>query len=119
MQTTFYDRNGTPTAYIEDGVHIFLFNGKPVGYIDGISIFAYSGRHLGWFEDNWVRDHWGNCVFFTDETSGGGPVKPVRGVKPVKGVKHVKPVKGVKEVKPVKAVKSLSWSETSDQSFFP
>lgn len=30
---TFYDSHGNPTAYLyDDGVHIYLFNGKPVAY---------------------------------------------------------------------------------------
>jgi hypothetical protein len=118
MQKTFYDKNGRPTAYSEDEIHIYLFNGEAVGYLDGDSVFSYSGTHLGSYEDNWIRDHSGNCVFFTDETSGGGPVRPARGVKPLKSVKSAKPVKGVKQVKSAKAGKSLSWSKLSGEPFF-
>jgi glutaredoxin len=118
MQINFYDKNGKPTAYTEDGIHIYLFSGEAVGYLDGDSVFSYLGVHLGWFEDNWIRDHSGNCVFFTDETTGGGPVRPTRGVKPLKSVKSEKPTKGIRQVKPVKAGKSLFWSRLTAKSFF-
>ena len=30
----FYDNHGRPTAYTEDDVHIYLFTGEPVAYLD-------------------------------------------------------------------------------------
>ena len=117
MTIDFYDKSGRPIAYMADGQHIYLFSGKPVAFLSGNAVYSFSGRHLGWFEDGWVRDKAGKCVFFTSDANGG-PVKPVKRVKPVKGVKQVKPVKGVKQVKAVKAVKSLSWSNLSGKQFF-
>ena len=118
MQTVFYDKTGNPTAYTEDGIHIFLFSGKPVAYLEGDSVFSFTGVHLGWYEDHWVRDHKGNCVFFTDETTGGGPVRPSPGTKPLKSVKSQIPRKGVRQVRPTKAGKSLFWSVLSGAPFF-
>jgi hypothetical protein len=117
MDITFYDSYGRAIAYTDDGKYIYLFSGKPVAYIDGKSIFSYGGSYLGMFEDGWVTDRQGKCVFFT-EMSSGGPLKPVRTVKPVKGVKGIKPTKGIKQLKPVRAVLSLSWSAHSGISFF-
>ncbi|MBR9683673.1 hypothetical protein GOV03_03985 [Candidatus Woesearchaeota archaeon] len=118
MSTTFYDNNGNAVAYTEDGEHIFLFNGKASAFISQNSIHSYSGKHLGWFEDGWIRDHSGLCVFFTENTMGSGPVKPVRSVKPVKSVKQVRPVKGVKHISQVRPVKSMGWSNQSGEQFF-
>jgi hypothetical protein len=118
MQNTFYNRSGSPIAYTSDDTHIFLFNGKPVAYFQDSSIYSYSGKHLGWFENGWVRDHSGSCVFFTQDASGSGPIKPIKGIKPVKGVKGIKPIKGIKEIKPIKPIKSSSWSQLSGQQFF-
>lgn len=117
MTIDFYDSSGSPVAYCEDREHIFLFSGEPVAFLDNNAVYSFSGEHLGWFEDGWIRDKSGHCVFFTSDATGG-PVKPAKHVKPVKGVKHVKPVKGVKHVKSVKAVKSLSWSPLSGEQFF-
>jgi hypothetical protein len=114
---TFYDHRGMPVAYASDGRSIYLFSGKPVGYLDGDSVYAYSGRHLGWFVDGWIRDHRGNCVYFT-ENARGGPVKPVKRVKPVRGVRQVRPVRGVRQVRPVRPVRSLSWSRFTGSAFF-
>lgn len=113
----FYDQNGTPVAYTQDGVHIYTFSGCPVAYFHGDSIFSFTGQHLGRFEDGWVRDNSGHCVFYTHDAQGG-PVRPVKSIKPVKSVKSAKPVKSVKSVRPVKAVKSLSWSALSGEHFF-
>lgn len=108
---TFYDSNGKPIAYLEeDGVHIFLYNGKPVAYLSEDAVYSFSGKHLGWFENGWIRDLRGRCVFFTNISTGSGPIKPIKQIKPVKGVKHIKPIKGVKQVRKVKAVKSLTWN---------
>ena len=117
MTTDFYDKSGAPVAYCEDGEHIYMFSGQPVAFLNEDTVYSFSGKHIGWFEDGWIRDKFGHCVFFTDEATSG-PVKPVKHVKPVKGVKHVKPVKGIKEVTSVKAVKSLSWSPLSGSQFF-
>ncbi|WP_299599451.1 4-fold beta flower protein [uncultured Microbulbifer sp.] len=117
MALNFYDQSGSPIAYSEDGIHIYLFTGQPAAYLSGNTVYAFSGAHIGWFEDGWIRDTRGGCAFFS-ESAKGGPVKPVKHVKPVKGVKHVKPVKGVRAVKSVKAVKSLSWSPLSGVQFF-
>ena len=114
----FYNSKGKPIAYIcDDGEHIYLFNGKPVAYLSENIVYGFNGYHLGWFEDGWVRDKRGKCVFFT-ENANGGPVKPIKQIAPIKGIKHIKPVKGVKHIASVKSVDSLSWSELSVEQFF-
>jgi len=118
LDETFYDKTGRPVAYTEDDVHIYLFNGRPVAYFHEQSIYSFQGDHLGWYKNGWIRDNSGRCVFFTEETAGGGPVKPVRYVKPVKHVKHVMTVKSVRHVRPVTPVDALTWSELSGNSFF-
>lgn len=115
---TFYNRQGKPTAYTNDEVHIYLFSGTPVAYFSNDSVYSFSGKHLGRIGNGWIRDNSGKCVFFTTEASGSGPVKPVRGVSPVKGVRGVRPVKSVKQTKPSKPVNSTSWSSLSSEDFF-
>ena len=118
MEMTFYDHNGSPIAYTADGTHIYLFSGEPVAYINRESVYVYYGKHVGWFIDDWIRDHSGGCVFFTEHTARGGPSKPIKRIKPVKGVKGIKPIKGIKQIKPIKPIKSLSWSRLSGEHFF-
>ncbi len=117
METTFYNIHGDPIAYSENGIDVYLFDGKPVAYIDDTSIYSFDGKHLGWFIKGWVRDHHGFCVFFTQNASGG-PMKSIKSIKPIKSFKMTKPVKNVKEQKPNKPIESLNWSPHSDQNFF-
>ena len=114
----FWDRHGQPVAYVDDdGESVYLWNGTPCGWISDSGVYAYSGRFLGSFDDGWVRDLRGSCVFFADD-SVGGPVRPVRQVRPVRGVRGVRPVRGVRQVKPVRPVSSLGWSPLSGDQFF-
>lgn len=114
----FYDNYGRPTAYTEGDAHIYLFTGEAVAYIDRDAVYGYNGKQLGWFEDGWIRDLNGCCVFFSENATGSGPVKPVKHVCPVKNVKHIKPIKHVKEVRCVRAVNNSSWSQLSGIVFF-
>lgn len=116
---TLYDSHGKPVAYIyEDNVHIYLFNGQPVAYLYGDAVYGFNGHQLGWFEDGWVRDLYGKCVFFTENATGSGPAKPIKHARPIKGVRHVKPVKCSRHAKVAKAAKSLAWSGLSGEHFF-
>ncbi len=113
---TFYNRNGIPIAYEDNG--IYLFNGKPVAYIDGNAVYGYNGKHLGWYDNGWIRDLSGCCVFFTKNASGFGPLKPLTRIEPIKSVKQVKPVKFVRQAKYVRSVDSMAWSSLSGEIFF-
>ena len=112
----FYNRNGIPIAYDEDG--IYLFSGRPVAYIYQDTVFNYSGKQLGWFSNGWIRDLSGRCVFFSDNATGFGPLKPLKRVIPKKALKMLKPLKGVRQVKHVRALDSMAWSPLSGEVFF-
>ena len=113
-----YDKYGEPFAYSEDDVYIYLFNGQPVAYFYNDTVYGFNGHQFGWFVNGWVRDLQGKCVFFTEYTTGPGPVKPVKKVRPIKSVKRVKPVRQVKQVRKARPVSSLNWSELSGAQFF-
>ncbi|HYE46204.1 MAG TPA: hypothetical protein VEA44_10580 [Caulobacter sp.] len=113
----FYSRTGAAVCYLDDGEHIYLWDGRPAGYIAEGKVWAFSGRLLGWFEDGWLYDRKNKPALFS-ESAAGGPIKPVRKVKPVKGVKRVKPVKGVRQVAHVRPVRSLTWSPVADANYF-
>ena len=115
---TFYDYTGEPIAYSEDNIHIYLYTGEPVAYFDRDAVYGFNGKQFGWFNNGWIRDLNGNCVFFTENATGYGPVKPVKHICPVKGVKHVKPVKCVQAVLRVRPVSCLNWSSLSGIAFF-
>jgi len=62
MVMTFYDSHGKAIAYLhDDGIHIYLFNGRPVAYLYGDAVYGFNGHQFGWFEDGWIRDLNGCC----------------------------------------------------------
>ena len=115
---TFYNSEGRAVAYTEDNEHIYLFNGIPVGYFWGDLIYSFGGKQLGRFENGWIRDKKGLCVFFTENAQGSGPIRPVKHVRPVKGVKRIKPIKGIRQIASVKAANLMGWSSISGERFF-
>jgi hypothetical protein len=117
MPLDFYDSNGRPYAYSDDGEIIFTFGGRPVAYIDGGSVYSFNGRHLGFLENGQIWDQSGSAVLYTDGASGG-PMKPLKALKPLKGLKQLKPLKGLKELKPLKPLKGMTWSQFPPESMF-
>jgi hypothetical protein len=116
---TFYDRSGRPITYIDDdGESIYRYSGEPVAWLVGENLHAYSGAHLGWLHNGWVRDHRGNCVFFTENTSGGGPMKPMRQMKPMRGMRQMRPMRGLRRMVPMRPMASFSWSDVTGEDFF-
>ena len=114
----FYDNHGRPTAYTEDDIHIYLFTGEPVAYLHEDAVYGYNGRQFGWFQDGWIRDLNGNCVFFTENTTGSGPLKPLKQLKPLKSLKQLRPLKALRELKRLRPLNRLSWSQLSGKQFF-
>lgn len=114
----FYDNHGGPAAYTEDGEHIYLFTGEPVAYLDRDAVYGYNGRQFGWFDNGWIRDLNGDCVFFSENATGSGPMKPIKHICPIKCIKHIKPIKCIKEIRRVRTVNHLGWSKLSGFEFF-
>lgn len=115
---TFYDSKGKPVAYLhDDGIHIYLFNGKPVAYFHGDAVYGFNGHQFGWFENGWIRDKKGYCVFFTEDACGG-PLKPLKALRPLKSMKTIKPIKSLKQMRVMKPMKVSSWSILSNERFF-
>jgi hypothetical protein len=117
MSQDFYDRNGTPTIYTDDNVHLFSFDGRPVGYFHGDALYSYMGQHLGRIANGLIRDNHGQVVFFSSNANGG-PMRPMRQLKPLKGLKQLKPLKGLRQLQPLRPLLNSSWSQLSGQQFF-
>lgn len=113
----FFDRTGRATCYSPDGEHLYLWNGRPSGFICDGKIYSFKGRVLGWIENGWLYDRRNAPALFSEDAVGG-PVKPVRKVKPVKAVRAVRPVRGVRQVAHVRPVKSLNWSQFAGPEYF-
>ncbi|WP_413285640.1 4-fold beta flower protein [Vibrio sp. MA40-2] len=117
MSLDFYDSNGRPYAYTDDGVHLFSFTGIPIGYVSADSIYSYSGVHIGYFNDGVIRDDRGDTLLFTNESTAG-PMKPMKQMKPMKGMKQMKPMKGMKQMKPMRPMKTQGWSGYEPEHIF-
>ena len=113
--TIFYNKTGQPICYLsgKDDETIFLFNGTPVAYIYNKSVYSFKGKHLGWYENAWIYDKNGYCIFYTEHASGG-PIKPVKRIAPVKSITRVVPIKSVKSIPPVRPIKRLQWGDSDD-----
>ncbi|MDJ1502045.1 4-fold beta flower protein [Xanthocytophaga agilis] len=114
METTLYDKNGRPVAYIssENDNAIYIWDGHAVCYIEEDKIYGWKGKHIGWFVDNIIYDTQGYRVGFTLETCPSMPY-----VEPVKYVKYVQYVKYVKYVSSVRPIFSLGFSDLGLKEF--
>ena len=113
----FFDNHGRPTAYTEDDVHIYLFTGEPVAYLDDDAVYGFNGHQFGWFENGWIRDLQGACGFYP-AIAIGGPIKPINQIKPIKSIKGIKPIKSIKQIRKIKPIFSYGWSAYSNERFF-
>lgn len=106
----FYDRHGEAVAYVEDGEHIYSWDGRPLAFISGEHVYAFSGNFIGWFNDGWIRDKNGDAMLFADNAKGG-PEKPMLNLKKFKGFKQFLPFKGFKDLAPSKPFFNYEWSD--------
>lgn len=106
-EITLRSGSGTCSAYIEaDDSTIYLWNGKPVAYLDGEDVYGFNGKHLGWFIKGVIYDHDGDT-----EGAVTARFETLQPACPVKSFKHFKPFKASKEFRPLKPILSLSWAD--------
>jgi len=117
VSIAFYDRNGAPVAYSDDGVHVFLFSGEPVAYLEDDALYSYRGELMGWFEEGWLRDKDGRCVAFS-EHAGAGPQRPVKEPWPHPSPKQAQPIPERRDPRSLRPIHSNAWSEQTADEFF-
>lgn len=117
MAITFYDRNGGAIAYSDDDVHIFLFSGEPIGYLEAEALYSYRGELMGWFEEGWLRDKDGRCVAYSEQATGG-PLQPVKARRPSPSVKQTLPTQERRDPRSLRPIHSNAWSNQSAFEFF-
>jgi hypothetical protein len=116
-EISLFDFKGRAVAYIAEDRTIYLWDGKPVAYLDGqsrddLDIYGFNGKHLGWLKVGIVYDADGYAV--------GGIKEVFRSptqLEPIKGLKELKPLKSLKELRPMKPLLSKQWSETPLKHF--
>lgn len=117
VSVTFYDRSGRATAYSEDGVHVYLFSGEPVAYLNAEALYSYRGELMGWFEDGWLRDKDGRCIAYSDQATGG-PLQPVKGARPNQSARQAVPAQQRQDPRSLRPIHSNAWSNQTAQEFF-
>ena len=106
-EITLYDDAGDGAAYIDtnDEMNIFLWEGKPVAYLDGQSIYGFNGKHLGWLKEGIVRDHGGYAVGFIE-----GAVNKLTKLERLKGLQQLTPLKSLQELEPLEPLHKSRWA---------
>ena len=106
-EITLYNSEGAATAYIDtdNDLTVYLWNGKPVAYLEEDSIYGFNGKHLGWFEEGIIWDHKGFAVGCIKDA-----VSMLYKLEPLKSLKQLKPLRSLKELKPLKPLKNNKWS---------
>jgi hypothetical protein len=115
LNLDFYDSRGRAAAYVDgdESLTIYLWDGKPVAYLDEDNIYGFNGKHLGWLKGNAIYDHEGYIVAALPEAFSTPVSDP-----PAKGFKQFLPFKEFKEFKPFKPFFNSTWSETPAKIFF-
>jgi hypothetical protein len=110
---SLFDGRGKPAAYIamDDGLTIYLWDGKPVAYLDsdsvgGYQVFGFNGHHLGWFIKGVIWDHTGHASCAIKE------LLTVTDFEPFKSFKEFKPFKSFKEFSPFRPNFTDSFGDT-------
>jgi len=103
----FYDSKGNAVAYIDpnEDLTIYLWSGKPVGYLEDDNIYGFNGKHLGWLYNDAIYNHDGYVVAALSNIFSGGTKR-----LPPKGIKGFKPFKSFKQFEPYKPLFKLQWA---------
>jgi hypothetical protein len=109
MESTLFNKNGKPVAYIaDDGETIYLWDGRPVAYIHEDRLYGWNGKPLGWFVNGTVFDIYGLRSGFIKSKS---PIATE--VEPLKAAKRLKPAKGKGQSQVIKPVLCYGYSNKS------
>ena len=107
METTLFNKNGKPVAYIaDDGKTIYLWNGRAVAYLSEDKVYGSNWKQLGWFVNGTIFDIYGLRSGFILSKS---PI--VTQVEPIKSPKQISKIKGIKQISVVKPSLCYGYSD--------
>jgi hypothetical protein len=102
-EISLFDGRGKATAYVavDEEFTIYLWNGKPVAYLDSDSageyaVYGFNGKHLGWFVNGVIWDHAGGAACALKDriqTTQHEPFKSFKQFKPFKSFKEPAPMR--------------------------
>ncbi len=109
METTLFNKNGKPVAYLaDDGGTIYLWDGRAAAYLSGERVSGWNGRPLGWFIKGTFFDIYGLRAGFI---KGKSPI--TTDMEPVKPAKRMKKEKGARQSPVAKPVMCYGYSNKS------
>lgn len=109
MEISLYNKNGKPVAYISgDGETIFLWDGRPVAYLQEDKVYGWNGRQLGWFVNGTIFDIYGLRAGFIKTRS---PIPT--DAEPVKSLQQVKPAKQERQAPVARPIMIYGYSNKS------
>ncbi len=111
-EIALFDSDGDAIAYISEDSTIYLWEGKPVAYLDKDNIYGFNGKHLGWFVDEVVRDHKGHRVGTTKNSAN-----IITKIEPIKGIKQIVPIKEIQDLVPIKPLFNNKLSDYNLEAF--
>lgn len=101
QEISLFDAAGRATAYIavDDELTIYLWNGKPVAYLEPsdageFHVYGFNGSHLGWFLQGAVWNHDGSASCAVKEAMNSTEYEPY------KSYKEYKPYRNYQEYAP-------------------
>ncbi len=101
QEITLFDGGGRATAYIavEDEMTIYLWDGKPVAYLEPsdageFHVYEFNGTHLGWLLQGAVWSHDGSASCAIKEVLDSTEYEPY------KAYKQYKPYRSYQEYAP-------------------
>jgi hypothetical protein len=106
-----FNKDGKAIAYIDTtdtDVPLYLYDGRPVAYLDKDNVYGFNGKHLGWYDKGIVRNHEGKIIGATKAATNR-----YTQYEPYKSYKQYKPYKAYKSYPPYKAYSSADWSGDS------
>lgn len=113
VETTVFDAEGLPTAYLgDDGETIYLWSGGAVAYIAAPHVYGWNGEHLGWFDEGVMYDDRGHPIGFFSERC-----PRMCRMEPMKSMKRMKRMKGMRRMAPMRPIFTSSPSSTSLRAF--
>ncbi len=109
METTLFNRNGKPVAYLaEDAETIYMWDGRAVGYLFEDKVYGWNGKQLGWFVNGTFFDIYGLRTGFIKSKS---PIPT--DIEPGKSAKQVKSARSVRQGVIAKPVMCYGYSGRS------
>jgi hypothetical protein len=118
QQTSLYDSQGDPRAYIdfEEDATIFMWDGTPVAFLkkDGrdICVFGFNGSFMGWYEDGIIYDKQGYAV-----GARKGATNMMPKLERMKSMKKMVPMRPLTQMTPMQPMWKNSWSNISFTEF--